>query len=358
MNYGRRTQRMVRLKDIAAQAGVSVMTVSKVMRDAPDISTATKARVRQLAEQMGYTPDSMAQALRSRKTKLFGLVISATTNPIFARVVMALEEQAHEMGYDLILAHSLNQPEREQEVIRRLLSRRVDGMFLCPVYRLEPTASIYDELLKRNIPTVILGHRAPFCSRFVNVETDDISASYAATKHLIHLGHRRIAYFTGPAVAPSSQERLEGYRMALREANIAVDDNVIFSAGATIEEGEKAALQMLNESVKVTAIQTNNDLVAIGAATVLLHQGLRIPEDLSLVGFGNVLVSEHFRVPLTTIRQPKLRLGSAAIDSMIKLLRGERPETKRLGAEIVLRKSTAPPPAVEGMQGVQSSVIG
>jgi DNA-binding LacI/PurR family transcriptional regulator len=257
---------------------------------------------------------------------------------------MAIEEQAHEMGYDVILAHSLNQPDREQEVIRRLLSRRVDGMFLCPVYRLDPVAPIYDELLKRNLPTVVLGHRAPFCSQFVNVETDDISASYAATKHLIELGHRRIAYFTGPTVAPSSQERLEGYRLALREADIEVDDSVIFTAGGTIEEGEKAALQMLNESVKVTAIQTANDLVAIGTATVLLNQGLRIPGDVSLVGFGNVLVSEHFRVPLTTIRQPKLRLGTAAMDSMVKLLRGERPETKRLGAEIVVRKSTAPPP--------------
>jgi DNA-binding LacI/PurR family transcriptional regulator len=336
---------MVRLKDIAEVAGVSVMTVSKVMRDAPDISAATKVRVRQLAEQMGYTPDSMAQALRSRKTKLFGLVISATTNPIFARVVMAIEEQAHEMGYEVILSHSLNQPEREQEVIRRMLSRRVDGLFLCPVYRLEPTASIYDELLKRNLPTVILGHRAPFCSQFVNVETDDVSASYVAAKHLIDLGHRRIAYFTGPTVAPSSQERLEGYRMALREANIELDDRLIFTAGGTIEEGEKAALQMLNESAQATAVQAANDLVAIGAATVFLNQGLRIPEDLSLVGFGNVLVSEHFRVPLTTIRQPKLRLGTAAMDSMLKLLRGERPDTKRLGAEIVVRKSTTKPPA-------------
>jgi len=336
---------MVRLKDIAERAGVSVMTVSKVMRDARDISAATKARVRQLAEQMGYTPDRMAQALRSRETKLFGLVISATTNPIFARVVMSIEEQAHELGSEVILAHSLNQLEREQKVIQRLLSRRVDGLFLCPVYRLEPTAQIYDELLKRNLPTVILGHRAPFCSRFVNVETDDIAASQALTRHLVELGHRRIAYFTGPTVAPSSQERLEGYRLALREANLEVDDRLIFTAGATIEEGEKAALQMLNESVKATAVQAVNDLVAIGAANVFLNQGLRIPEDLSLAGFGNVLVSEYFRVPLTTIRQPKLRLGTAAMDSMIKLLRGERAETKRLGAEIVVRKSTAKPPA-------------
>jgi DNA-binding LacI/PurR family transcriptional regulator len=336
---------MVRLKDIAARAGVSIMTVSKVMRDAPDISVATKARVRALAEQMGYTPDSMAQGLRNKTTRLFGLVISAVTNPIFARVVMAIEEQAHELGYDVILAQSLNLPEREHIVIRRLLSRRVDGLFITPTYRLDPTAPIYEELLKRNTPTVLLGHRAPFCERFVNVETDDITASFTATKHLLDLGHKRIAFFAGPPAAPSSHERIEGYRRALREAGIEPDDGLVFSAGGTIEEGEKAALQMLQESPGVTAVQAANDLVAIGTAKVLLGQGLRIPQDLSVVGFGNILVSEHFRVPLTTIRQPKLRLGAAAMDSMLKLLGGTRPATKRLGGEIVIRQSSAAPPA-------------
>lgn len=341
---------MVRLKDIAARAGVSVMTVSKVMRDAPDISTATKARVRLLAQQMGYVPDTLAQGLRNRTTKLFGLIISAATNPIFARVVMAIEEQAHELGYDVILAHSLNIPEREESVIRRLLSRRVDGLFLTPVYRLETTAPVYEELLRRGTPTVLLGHRAPFCNQFVNVETDDVAASYAATQHLLQLGHERIAYFAGPPAAPATQERLEGYRRALREAEIQVDDSLIFNAGSTIEEGEKAALQMLNEAPKATAVQAVNDLVAIGAAIVFLNQGLRIPEDLSIVGFGNVLTSEYFRVPLTTIRQPKLRLGLAAMDSMLKLLRGERPDGKRLGAEIVVRQSSAPPHSAPAAQ--------
>lgn len=331
---------MVRLKDIATRAGVSVMTVSKVMRDAPDISAKTKMRIRQLAEQMGYTPDSVAQGLRYKRSRLFGLVIPAATNPVYARIVMAIEEQAHEGGYDLLVAHSLNIPEREEMVIRRFLSRRVDGLFLAPVYRMEPTAEIYDELLRRNLPTVLLGHRAPFCEKFTNVETDDVGASYMAAKHLIGLGHRRIAYFTGPPAAPSSQERLDGYRRALREENIQWDDGLIFTAGGTIEEGEKAALQLMDERPSATAVQAVNDLVAIGAATVFIKQGLRIPEDLSVVGFGNVLVSEHFRVPLTTIRQPKLRLGAAAMEQMIKLLRNERPETQRLPAEIVVRDST------------------
>ncbi len=336
---------MVRLKDIAERAGVSIMTVSKVLRDARDISAATKARVRKLAEEMGYVPDSVAQGLRSRRSRVFGIVISAVTNPVFARVLMAIEERAHEIGYDVILAHSLNLPEREESVIRRLLARRVDGLFISPVYRLETSAPIYQELLRRGVPTVLLGHRAPFCEQFPNVETDDITASYLAARHLLQLGHRRIAFFAGPPAAPSAQERFEGYRRALREFDIEMDDRLVFNAGGTIEEGGKAALQMLNESPGATAVQSVNDLVAIGAATVFLGQGLQIPGDLSLVGFGNVLISEHFRVPLTTVRQPKLRLGAAAMDIMLKLLLGERPESVRLSAEIAVRASTGPPPA-------------
>lgn len=336
---------MIRLKDIAVRANVSVMTVSKALRDARDISAETKARIHQLAREMNYVPDTAAQGLRSRTTKLLGLIIAAATNPIFARIVMAIEERAHELGYDLIFAHSLNQPEREAACIRRLLARRVDGLFISPVYRLGTSAPIYDELLRHGTPTVLLGHRAPFCNQFVSVETEDILASQAATQHLLQLGHRRIAFFSGPPAAPWAQERLEGYRRALREANVEFDDKLIFAAGSTIEEGEKAALQLLNERPNATAVQAANDLVAIGAGAVLLDQGLRIPEDLSLVGFGNILISEHFRVPLTTIRQPKLRMGTAAVEAMLGLLRGERPASKRLPAELVIRQSSAPPPA-------------
>jgi LacI family transcriptional regulator, galactose operon repressor len=330
----------VRLKDIAVLAGVSIMTVSKALRDAPDISAKTKARIRKIADETEYTPDTIAQGLRSRSSKLFGLIIPAMTNPVFARVVMAVEEHAFEMGYELIVCHSLNQPEREQTLIRRLLSRRVDGLFIVPVYRLERIARVYDELLRRGTPTVLLGHRAPFCDKFVNVETDDITASYTATKHLLELGHRRIAFLAGPPAAPASHERFEGYRRALREWNIEFDDKLVFQAGSTIEEGEKAALQMLDESPGATAVQAVNDLVAIGAAGVFLSQGLRIPENISIVGFGNILISEHFRVPLTTMRQPKLRLGAAAMDSMLKILKGQHPGFKRLHAELIVRQST------------------
>jgi LacI family transcriptional regulator len=334
---------MVRLVDIAKRVGVSVMTVSKALRDQPDVSAATKARIKQVAKELGYVPDSSAQGLRTRTTKLFGLIIPSTTNPIFARMVYAIEERAYELGYDLLLAHTSNLVEREAMCIRRLLSRRVDGLFISPVYRMETDARSYRELHASKTPVVLLGSPAAFCSQFVSVQTEELAASFVATQHLLQLGHKRIAYFTGPLPALWAQERYEGFRRAHRDAGLEVDDRLVFHAGSTIEDGAKAALQFANEKCDATAIQAVNDLVAIGCAETLLQQGLRIPQDLSLVGFGNVLVAEHFRVPLTTIRQPKFRLGNAAVDTMQQLLRGEPVENKRLPGELVVRESTAGP---------------
>jgi DNA-binding LacI/PurR family transcriptional regulator len=192
---------------------------------------------------------------------------------------------------------------------------------------------------------VLLGHPAPFCSAFPGVRSDDLLAAYNITKHLLGLGHKRIAFLTGRLVAPWAQERLEGYRRALREANLDVDDRLVFNAGSTIEDGAKAGLQMLNEHCDATAVQAVNDLVAVGCANAFLQQGMKIPQEISVVGFGNILVSEHFRVPLTTVRQPKFRLGVAAMEAMLKMLRREHVESHRLPADLIVRESTAPPRA-------------
>jgi DNA-binding LacI/PurR family transcriptional regulator len=333
---------MVRLKDIALQAGVSIMTVSKALRDAPDVSAATKERIGTLAKTMGYVPDAMAQALRTRSTRLIGLVVSSLANPVFARVILAIEERVHELGYELILAHTHNKPEREAACLQRLMARRVDGLIVSPVYRLATEDRIYRELQARGTPTIIIGHLAPFCAGFVNVECDDTLASYTATQHLLSLGHRRIAFFAGPPVTPWTRERFEGYRRALRETNIEVDDRLVFQAGRTIEDGAKAALQMINEGVMPTAVQCVNDPVAVGVVETLVQQGYRVPQDISVAGFGNVLLSQHCRVPLTTLNQPKFRLGEAAMESLGALLKGQPAEPRRISADLMVRESTGP----------------
>ena len=341
---------MVRLKDIAERAKVSVMTVSKALRDEPDVSAETKTRVKLLAQQMGYVPDSSAQGLRNRTTKLFGLVLPSLANPIFSRIVLAIQERAYELGYDILLAYTLYIPEREEACIRRFLSRRVDGLFLCPVYRMATEVRAYQEILARQVPTIVLGHSRPFCAQFVNVEADDVLGGYAITQHLLKLGHKRIAFLAGPPATPWTQERFEGYRRALREAGRDVDDKLVFQAGRTIEDGAKAAIQMIQEGSDATGIQAANDMVAVGCAEVFLSQDVRIPQELSIAGFGDTMLSEHFRVPLTTVSQPKHRLGMAAMDSMVQLLRGQRPEPKRLPAQLVIRASSGIPPATSVFQ--------
>ncbi len=336
---------MVRLKDIAQLTGVSVMTVSKALRDEPDVSASTKARIKAMAQQTGYVPDSSAQGLRTKTTKLFGLVIPATLNPVYARMVFAIEERAYELGYDVLLAQTLNKPEREDVCLRRLLSRRVDGLFITPVYRFEAEARIYQEIATRKTPTVLLGPPAPFCKNFLSVEVEETAASFSLTQHLIGLGHKKIAYFTGPPSAPWSHERFEGYRRAHREAGLEVDDKLVFAAGSTLEDGAKATLQMLNEGCHPTAVQAVSDAVAIGCAETLLQQGLKIPGDISIAGFGNIMSAEYYRVPLTTVRQPKYRLGVAAVELMMNLIRGEKAVSRRLPAELAVRQSTAAPAA-------------
>jgi DNA-binding LacI/PurR family transcriptional regulator len=346
---------MVRLKDIAQKAGVSVMTVSKALRDEHDVSATTKTRVKLLAQQLGYVPDSSAQGLRTRTTRLFGIIVSSLTSPIFSRVVLALEERAYELGFDVLVAQTLDIPEREEACVRRFLARRVDGLFIVPAYRMASEARIYQELLARRVPTVVLGHTVPFCSQFVNVESDDLAGSYAATQHLLKLGHKRIAFLAGPPATPWSNERFEGYRRALREANLDVDDKLVFQAGRSIEEGAHAALQMINEAPDATAVQAVNDMTAVGCIETLATQGLQVPNDLSVVGFGNILLSQHFRIPLTTVRQPKYRLGSAAMESMQVLLRGKRPEAKRLVAELIVRESSGTPHAAPPIKRLRTA---
>jgi LacI family transcriptional regulator len=334
---------MVRLKDIAQLANVSVMTVSKALRDEPDVSETTRARIKKLALDLGYVPNTSAQGLRTNTTKLLGLVIPSTLNPIYARMLAAIEERTHEAGYDLLIAQTQNKSEREDACLRRLLARRVDGLLITPVYRFEAEARIYQEIAARKIPAVLLGPPAPFCKNFPSLETQELIGSYLATKHLLELGHKKIAYLTGPPAAPWAHERFEGYRRALREAGLEPDDKFVFQAGSTIEDGVRATLQMVNEGCNPTAVQAVSDLVAIGCAETLMQQGLKIPEDISLVGFGNILTAEYFRVPLTTVRQPKHRLGVAAVEALLKLIRKEPVELSPLPAELEVRKSSAPP---------------
>jgi DNA-binding LacI/PurR family transcriptional regulator len=334
---------MVRLVDIARQAGVSAMTVSRVLRDSPEISAVTKARIRAIADRLGYLPDISARGLRTRTTRLLGALVPSLSDPSQARLVQALEDRVHNLGYDLLLGQSANQPDREDLSLRRFIARRVDGVFLTPVYRPVPRTHTYDELRHRGVRVVLLGPMAVGTESFAQVECLDEAATHQATTYLLSLGHQRIAFLSGPVHSPTAQARVRGYRRALSNAGIDPDDRLVFHAGSTADDGARAASQLLDENPGATALQAVNDSVALGAAQFLLGQGLTIPGDIAVVGFGDIPAAEFFRVPLTTLRPPHQNLAAAAVEVMLKLVKGEAAAARRFPVELVLRASTGPP---------------
>lgn len=202
----------------------------------------------------------------------------------------------------------------------------LEGIFVAPVPRLGTDSSIY-----RNSPATAAASSSSeslpisACRAFARVAAHEVAASRDVTQHLLGLGHRRIAFLAGPTLAPSAPARLEGYRRALRDAGVEIHDRLVFDARSTIDEGYQAGLELVRESLGVTALQAVNDLVAIGALNALVAQGIRIPEDVSVAGFGNLLTAENARVALTTVREPKFRLGMAAMEVMQQLLKGGPP---------------------------------
>ncbi len=273
---------------------------------------------------MGYVPDSSAQGLRTKTTKLLRPRHPGHDQSRFTRASFSpLRNAPTNLATTCSSRTRYNQPEREDACLRRLLSRRVDGLFITPVYRFEAEARIYQEIVARNIPTVLLGSPAPFCKNFPGIEIEELVASYNVTKHLLGLGHKKIAYLTGPPAAPWAHERFEGYRRALREAGLEVDDKLVFQPAAPWKTAPRPRCRCSMKAVHPTAIQAVSDLVAIGCAETLLQQGIKIPDDISLAGFGNILAAEFYRVPLTTVSQPKYRLGIAAVETMMNLIRGE-----------------------------------
>ena len=231
---------MVRLKDIAAQAGVSVMTVSKSLRGASDISAETKTRVKVLAQQMGYMPDSMAQGLRNRTTKLLGLILSTVANPDFCPHRLGHRRRRARVGLRSDPGPFLEHPRTRRSLHPPPALAPRGRTFYFPGLPAFADRADLRGTVARATPTVILGQRAPFCAQFFNVETDDLTGSYLMTRHLLELGHKKIAFLSGPSGAPWAQERLEGYRRALREADIEPDDRLIFTAGATHEGRRKS----------------------------------------------------------------------------------------------------------------------
>jgi LacI family transcriptional regulator len=334
---------MATLKELASTLNLSALAVSKALRDAPDISAATKARVLAEAKRRNYVPNRAAQNLRLQRSGLVGVIVPQIDQAHYPQLVSGVERQAEALGMQIILAHSLDQPDREMREVQKLVSRQVEALLLVPAVRWQHRLTTLELIRTSGVPTVLLDAYPAGAENFPRVRwvvCDDRRGGQLATSHLLELGHRDILFLAGPNGSSSSAGRFSGYQRALTEAGVAYTDARVFLAARDMESGRTAMAQALSEKASFTAVVAHNDNVAMGAIDTLLQQGFRIPEDISVTGFGDGPLAANFRVPLTTIRAPRVEMGEIALRLALDLGKNETVEPRQLPVEIIVRAST------------------
>lgn len=332
--------RRASIKDIARLAEVSHSTVSRALSGSSLVSAKTANRIRQIAEESGYRPSAAARSLVTSRSATIGVVVTSIADPFAAEVVLGIEDAANEHDYSVILANSNAQPEREVKVVRAFEERRVDGIIVTS----SRVGAVYVELLSQTrVPIVLLNNQHP--SEFMHsVMIDNPTASLQATRHLIDLGHRRIAYIGDRFGCQSDTERFGGYRTALDLAYLPFLPMFVAHGNGKSDGGVFAMEALLALSTPPTAVFCYNDMTALGAMNAIAVRGLRVPDDLSIVGFDDLFVAQYSAPPLTTVRQPMREMGRLALETLMKLLNGSgSPPNIKVPGELIIRQSTAPP---------------
>jgi DNA-binding LacI/PurR family transcriptional regulator len=330
----------ISIKDIARVAGVSHSTVSRALSDSGLVNTETADRIRRIAGDAGYMPSAVGRSLVTRRTRTIGVVVNTISDPFNADVLSGIEEVANTHKYSVFLATSHSDPEREVVVARSLQEQRVDGILISG----SRVGSMYISLLAQTrVPIVLINNQHP-SAYVLSVTIDNIPASRAATGHLVHLGHRRIGYIGNRFGDKSETERFTGYGEALAAAGIDVSQELIAHGDGMPEGGKQAMERLLGLADIPTAVFCYNDMTAFGAMHLARERGLRIPQDISVVGFDDLFIASYTSPPLTTVRQPKQQMGRLATENLFKLLAGEDSENDiKMQGELIVRESTGPP---------------
>ncbi|NJB36234.1 LacI family DNA-binding transcriptional regulator [Croceivirga sp. JEA036] len=335
------------LQQIALSLDISVTTVSKALNGYPDVSKKTIEKVKAAAERLNYKPNSFAVNLRKQQSMTIGLVVPEIVHQFFSNVVKGIIDEAEKHGYVVITLHTNQKYNKEKQVTEFLIDKQVDGILIALA---DETVEVEHLLAaqKLDIPVVMFDKisKNVECSK---VLINDVEAAFEATNHLIKTGCKKIAHFRGPQHSQNAIDRFEGYKKALLENNLEFKEEHVFPCHEmSFEVGIENIKKLLNTTKGIDGIFINTDLIAVGAMAELRDQGIRIPEDISIVGFSNWFLSSVTSPTLTTVAQPSLSMGKIAFNMLLSELTNKRNnvaiahETIYLPTELIIRKSTRP----------------
>jgi LacI family transcriptional regulator len=334
----------VTLRDVALAAQVHPSTASRALNVATRglVNERTAERVLHAARSLGYEPNALAQGLKGNRTFTIGMLVPDLTNPLFPPIVRGMEDRCGREGYTILVANTDNDAEKERHILGVMARRRVDGLILATAHRDYP---LLTDLLRSDHP-VVLVNRTADQPPLRSVSGDDHTGIGYAVRHLVELGHRRIAHLAGPRQVSTGLVRHQSFLGWMGSSGVAVDPRLIVHCDwFTQAAGAAAFEQLLARDVDVTAVVAANDLVALGCYQVAAEHGIRIPEDVSVVGYNDIRFADAFDPPLTTVRIPHYEIGVRAAELLLEAI--ERPGGPRIGVrlppELVVRRSTGPP---------------
>lgn len=330
----------VTIKDIARLADVSIATVSKILNNKDhDIGEATRQKVLAIMEEKNYTPNAIARGLVTNKTNTLALIIPDITNPFFPEIARGMEDAASSNGYNVVLCNTDGKIEKEEEYIKLLISKRVDGIVF--------TASSFANfqhlqmLDKADIPYVLVDRWIEGMEDAPRVTVDNDEGGYIATKHLIENQYKKIAMISGPLSTTTAKSRYIGYTRAIKDSGRRIDSALIKEGSYKVESGYELANQLIDEGID--SIFAANDLIALGAIKAIKDRGLKVPEDIAVVGFDNIYIAQFTEPPLTTVHQPTYEMGSKACNILLDIMQKKDAIEKRIVIypTLVVRETTA-----------------
>lgn len=329
----------VTMKEVADKAGVSTATVSRALMNPEKVSAATRQKVEQAALAVGYVPRSFTRNVRHNETRIVMVMVPDICDPFFSEIIRGIEVTATQKGYLVLIGDCAHQPQKEKEFLELLLTRQVDGLILLGSQF--PFALLSDEQ-RYQLPVVMANEFASEMS-LPTVHIDNLTAAFVAVNHLLKLGHQRIACIAGPDSMPLCRYRTQGYIQALRRSNLPVDPACIIRGDFSFATGAQALTQLMSLPQPPQALFCHSDVLALGAMSQANRLGLRVPEDVSIVGFDDIEMARYCDPPLTTIAQPRYQIGCEATQMLLEAFQGKQVNSgsRLLESELVIRGSTA-----------------